>query len=107
MKYLLDATKERLEKAPRVEGKNYERLYPAETAEAIFVYWDVEWIAQPDAAMRLVETPAIRRSGRIAGSQFRFSRAVQAILALLGRSRLSESKIASRSAILEAQLMHG
>jgi hypothetical protein len=29
MKYLLDATKERLEKAPRVEGKNYERLYPA------------------------------------------------------------------------------
>jgi sporulation protein YlmC with PRC-barrel domain len=52
MKYLLDATKERLEKAPRVEGKNYERLYPAETAEPIFVYWDVEWIAQPDAAMR-------------------------------------------------------
>ena len=83
MKYLLDATKERLEKAPRVEGKNYERLYPAETAEAIFVYWDVEWIAQPDAAMRRVEMPAIRRSGRIAGSQFRFSRPVQAILALL------------------------
>ena len=47
MKYLLDATKERLEKAPRVEGKNYERLYPAETAEPIFIYWDVEWVAQP------------------------------------------------------------
>jgi hypothetical protein len=52
MKYLLDATKERLEKAPRVEGKNYERLYPAETAEPVFVYCDVEWIAQPDEAMR-------------------------------------------------------
>jgi hypothetical protein len=52
MKYLLDATKERLEKAPRVEGKNYERLYPAETAEPVLVYWDVEWIAQPDEAMR-------------------------------------------------------
>ncbi|HSS16881.1 MAG TPA: hypothetical protein VLQ29_07850 [Candidatus Dormibacteraeota bacterium] len=52
MKYLLDATKERFEKAPRVEGKNHERLYPAETAEPIFVYWDAEWIAQPDEAMR-------------------------------------------------------
>jgi sporulation protein YlmC with PRC-barrel domain len=52
MKYLLDATKERLEKAPRVEGKNYERLYPAETAEPIFLYWDVEWVAQPETAMR-------------------------------------------------------
>ena len=80
MKYLLDATKERLEKAPRVEGKNCERLYPA---EPVFVYWDVEWIAQPDEATRWVETPTIRRSGRIAGSQFRFSRPVQAILALL------------------------
>jgi sporulation protein YlmC with PRC-barrel domain len=48
IKYLtLDATKERLEKAPRVEGKNYERLYPAEAAEPIFVYWDVEWVAAP------------------------------------------------------------
>ena len=52
MKYLLDATKERLEKAPRVEGKNYERFYPAETAEPIFVYWDVEWMAEPETAMR-------------------------------------------------------
>jgi hypothetical protein len=42
----------RLEKAPRVEGKNYEGLYPAETVELIFVYWDVEWIAQPETAMR-------------------------------------------------------
>ena len=50
MKYLLDATKERLEKAPRVEGRNYERLYPAESAEPIFVYWDVEWVAQPETA---------------------------------------------------------
>ena len=47
IKYMmLDATKERLEKAPRVEGKNYERLYPADAAEPIFVYWDVEWVAE-------------------------------------------------------------
>jgi sporulation protein YlmC with PRC-barrel domain len=44
--YMLDATKERLETAPRVEGKNYERLYPANAAEPIFVYWDVEWMAE-------------------------------------------------------------
>ena len=46
VKYMLDATTERLEKAPRVEGKNYERLYPANAAEPIFVYWDVEWMAK-------------------------------------------------------------
>jgi sporulation protein YlmC with PRC-barrel domain len=45
MTYMLDATRERLEKAPRVEGKNYERLYSQETAEPIFVYWDEVWIA--------------------------------------------------------------
>ena len=50
VRYMLDATKERLEKAPRVEGRNYERLYPAECAEPIFVYWDVEWVAQPETA---------------------------------------------------------
>jgi sporulation protein YlmC with PRC-barrel domain len=47
IKYTLDATRERLEKAPRVQGKNYERLYPADAAEPIFVYWDVEWVAEP------------------------------------------------------------
>ena len=47
IKYMMmDATRERLEKAPRVEGKNYERLYPANAAEPIFVYWDVEWTAE-------------------------------------------------------------
>jgi hypothetical protein len=40
----LDATKERLEKAPRVEGKNYERLYTAEGAEPVFVYWEIDYI---------------------------------------------------------------
>src|ERR1700704_4118283 len=48
MRYVLDATKERLEKAPGVQGKNYERLYLAETAEPIFVYWDVAWIEEPE-----------------------------------------------------------
>ena len=47
VRYMLDATKERLEKAPRVEGKNYERLYPADVSEPIFVYWDVRWMEEP------------------------------------------------------------
>jgi sporulation protein YlmC with PRC-barrel domain len=47
VRYSLDATKERLEKAPRVEGKNYERLYSADVAEPIFIYWDVQWMAEP------------------------------------------------------------
>ena len=40
----LDADKERLERAPRIEGKHYERLYTADTAEPIFVYWEVDYI---------------------------------------------------------------
>ena len=47
VRYMLDATKERLEKAPRVEGKNYERLYHADVSEPIFVYWDVRWMEEP------------------------------------------------------------
>jgi PRC-barrel domain len=46
-KYVLDATKERLEKAPKVEGKNYERLYARETAEPIFIYWEETWVVEP------------------------------------------------------------
>jgi sporulation protein YlmC with PRC-barrel domain len=40
----LDATKERLEKAPRIQGKNYERLYAVEGAEPVFVYWEVDYV---------------------------------------------------------------
>jgi hypothetical protein len=46
-KYVLDATKERLEKAPKLEGKNYERLYARETAEPIFIYWEETWVVEP------------------------------------------------------------
>lgn len=38
----LDATRERLEKAPRITGKNYDRLYT--DAEPIFVYWEVDYV---------------------------------------------------------------
>ena len=38
----IDATKERLEKAPRLAGKNYDRLYTE--AEPIFVYWEVDYV---------------------------------------------------------------
>jgi hypothetical protein len=40
----INATKERLENAPRIAGKNYERLYTDEVAEPIFVYWEVDYI---------------------------------------------------------------
>lgn len=42
-KYVVDATKERLEKAPRVEGKRYDRLYSRQDAEPTFVYWGITW----------------------------------------------------------------
>ena len=42
-KFVVDATKERLEKAPRVEGKTYDRLYTRQDAEPTFVYWGVTW----------------------------------------------------------------
>ncbi len=42
-KYTLDTTKERLEKAPRVEGKNYDRLFSREGGEPTFVYWGITW----------------------------------------------------------------
>lgn len=44
-KFVLDATKDRLEKAPKVEGTNYDRLYTRADAEPIFVYWHEEWVA--------------------------------------------------------------
>lgn len=37
--YVLDASKERLEKAPRVEGKSYDRIYLRAEAESSFAYW--------------------------------------------------------------------
>ena len=40
----LDATKERLEKAPRAEGKDYQRLYTGEVVEPIFDYWEIDYI---------------------------------------------------------------
>jgi PRC-barrel domain len=43
-KWVLDADKEKLKNAPKVEGKNYQRLYTRSEAEPIFVYWKVTWI---------------------------------------------------------------
>jgi PRC-barrel domain len=40
----LDATREQLEKAPRTEGKNYQRLYTGEVVEPIFNYWEIEYV---------------------------------------------------------------
>jgi PRC-barrel domain len=45
---VLDATKERLKNAPRVEGENYDRLYAKETAESVYVYWHITWIPLPE-----------------------------------------------------------
>jgi hypothetical protein len=46
-KYVLDATKEQLVNAPRVEGKNYDRLYARENAEPVYIYWHAEWVGEP------------------------------------------------------------
>lgn len=42
-KFVVDATKEKLEKAPRVEGKKYDRLYSRQDAEPTFIYWGITW----------------------------------------------------------------
>lgn len=44
IKMTLDATRERLEKAPRTEGKKYERLYTGEVVEPIFDYWEIDYV---------------------------------------------------------------
>jgi sporulation protein YlmC with PRC-barrel domain len=43
-KYVLDATKDRLEKAPKVAGNHYARLYTRQDAEPIFIYWHITWV---------------------------------------------------------------
>jgi hypothetical protein len=43
-KFVLDATKERLQKAPKVEGTDFDKLYTRADAEPIFVYWREEWV---------------------------------------------------------------
>ena len=43
-KWMLDADKEKLKNAPKVEGKNYQRLYTKTEAEPIFVYWKIDWV---------------------------------------------------------------
>ena len=43
-KWVLDADKEKLKNAPKVEGKNYQRLYTRSAAEPIFVYWKISWV---------------------------------------------------------------
>jgi sporulation protein YlmC with PRC-barrel domain len=46
-KWVLDADKERLKNAPKVEGTHYERLYTRTDAEPVFLYWHIEWF-EPD-----------------------------------------------------------
>jgi sporulation protein YlmC with PRC-barrel domain len=40
-KWVLDADKEKLKNAPKVEGKNYQRLYTKTEAEPTFIYWKI------------------------------------------------------------------
>jgi sporulation protein YlmC with PRC-barrel domain len=42
-RYVVDASKERLEKAPRLEGRKFDRLYVRESAEPTYTYWGVTW----------------------------------------------------------------
>jgi sporulation protein YlmC with PRC-barrel domain len=43
-KWVLDADQEKLKNAPKVQGKNYQRLYTKTEAEPIFVYWKIDWV---------------------------------------------------------------
>jgi hypothetical protein len=49
-KYIVDATKEMLEKAPKVEGKKYNKLFVKETGEPVVLYWHEEWVVEPTPA---------------------------------------------------------
>jgi sporulation protein YlmC with PRC-barrel domain len=40
-RWVLDADKERLKNAPKVEGKNYQRLYTKSGSEPVLIYWKV------------------------------------------------------------------
>ena len=40
-KWVLDADKERLKNAPKVEGENYQRLYTKAGSEPVLVYWKI------------------------------------------------------------------
>jgi hypothetical protein len=60
-KWVLDADKERLKNAPKVEGTHYEHLYTREDAEPVFVYWHIEWIG-PDTDVSLPATPSVSPS---------------------------------------------
>jgi hypothetical protein len=46
-KFVLDATKDMLKNAPKVEGKNYDNLFTRASAEPVVVYWHEEWIVEP------------------------------------------------------------
>lgn len=48
-KWVLDADKEKLMNAPKVQGKNYQRLYTRTEAEPIFVYWRIKWV-EPESS---------------------------------------------------------
>ena len=49
-KYVLDATKDMLKNAPKVEGNNYDKLFSRATADPVVVYWHEEWIVEPTPA---------------------------------------------------------
>jgi sporulation protein YlmC with PRC-barrel domain len=55
-KWVLDADKEKLKNAPKVEGKNYQRLYTRTEAEPIFVYWRIRWI-EPESTESPTSNP--------------------------------------------------
>jgi sporulation protein YlmC with PRC-barrel domain len=46
-RWVLDADKERLKNAPKVEGKNYQRLYTKSGAEPVLIYWKVTTVETP------------------------------------------------------------
>lgn len=48
----IDATKEKLEKAPKFKAGDADRLFSKESSQPIYSYWSVFWYEEPSASMK-------------------------------------------------------
>lgn len=48
----IDATKEKLEKAPKFKAGDADRLFSKESSQPIYSYWSVFWYEEPAASMK-------------------------------------------------------
>lgn len=48
----IDATKEKLEKAPKFKAGDADRLFSKEASQPIYSYWSIYWYEEPAASMK-------------------------------------------------------